>query len=499
VSLPEYRHCAMMTTGNFLLPLLRMERPSVLMIAGFAGILALGAFFAYFPLGILGFTVLFFLFAVFFVRPAWGLLMIVLFMPVKTIMFTVKSPVRSSPDIIHLYFIPIFFMAGILLLHYLSRARKDYPGNALTPLVAAIFGWAVISLFWTDDMNHGINTLLSLTECALVIPLFGYFLKDRDALKKLLIFSFVVGLLLSAATTLSYWYDSRESIELFQDVTFKYGLNKEQDRPGGLAPANHTANILALFIMLSVALFYWVTSAWARAFIAAACLFALFNIFFTGSKGGVGSVVLGLLFLILSSRPLRKRWISWTLAVGAAAFLAMVSTSLVTGEGILQQRTIASAAVASISFSTRLEFWKIGLEYLWDTFGFGAGIGGFARLVDPWPAAHSLYFSVLFDLGVIGFLLFGWLFFRLLLFLRASFRACRDDEVRFTAQCLAAYLVVFLVHGIVDFDYVYFPAWMMASFLMAALFIGAASRGGEAEGEGLPAPGGASGLKGITA
>ena len=155
----------------------------------------------------------------------------------------------------------------------------------------------------------------------------------------------------------------------------------------------------------------------------------------------------------------------------------MYLTSLVTGEDFLKQRSIASASVSSISFNTRLEFWRKGLEYLWDTNGFGCGIGGFAKLVDPWPAAHSIYFSALFDLGVIGFLLLSWLFIKLVLFMVRSLRTCTDEEIRFTAKCLMAYLIIVLVHGLVDFDYVYFPAWVVVSLLVATLHIGSTPAG----------------------
>jgi O-antigen ligase len=148
---------------------------------------------------------------------------------------------------------------------------------------------------------------------------------------------------------------------------------------------------------------------------------------------------------------------------------------LITGESLLKQRAIASAGVSSISFNTRIEFWKKGLEAVWDSWGFGTGIGGFAKLVDPWPAAHSAYFSGLFDLGVVGFALLTWMFFKLIFFIVRSFQRCADDEIRFTAMCLISYLVVFLIHGLVDFDYVYFPAWMVISLLIATLHIGSAS------------------------
>jgi O-antigen ligase len=466
-----------MNIKNIPLPSLQAISLSAPMLILYFFFLVLGASFAYYPLGVLGGTLLFFLFIAFFAKPLLGLLLIVVFMPVKTIVFMVKSPIRDTPDLIHFYFIPVFIVFCLYAIFFLSRAHKDYPKNPIAGLAAAIFGWAVITLFWTEDVNHGLNSILSIVECVLVVPLFGYFLKDKESLDKVLIFSLFVGLTLAALTTLSYWYYPREKVELFQDVNFVYGLNKEQDRPAGLGPANHNANVLAFFIMIGIALFYRLRSRWARGLIVAVCLFMIFNIFFSGSKGAVGSLVLGLLFLIFTVRSLRKNWVWWVVAIGACGFLSMIFTGLATGEDFFKQRTIASASISSISLSTRIEFWRIGLEYIWDSYGFGTGIGGYARLVDPWPAAHSIYFSGLFDLGVIGFLLIAWLAIRLMIFVFRFFRTCKDDEVRFTAKCLVAYLVVFSIHGFVDFDYIYFPAWMAVSLLIATLHIGSASPG----------------------
>ena len=57
------------------------------------------------------------------------------------------------------------------------------------------------------------------------------------------------------------------------------------------------------------------------------------------------------------------------------------------------------------SLGIRLGLWKQGLIDISQSYGMGTGTGGFFKYKDQWPHAHNVYFSVLFDLGIIGFFL----------------------------------------------------------------------------------------------
>ena len=110
---------------------------------------------------------------------------------------------------------------------------------------------------------------------------------------------------------------------------------------------------------------------------------------------------------------------------------------------------------------SRLEWWGVGFRNLVDSWGFGAGTGGFPKLVDPVPGAHSVYFGVLFDFGIIGFILF-FSFLSFIVFKTLSYMKNIDDpELKFTLYCLFGALVTVSLHSLVDLDYTYPLLWFI--------------------------------------
>ncbi|MEW6416559.1 MAG: O-antigen ligase family protein [Nitrospirota bacterium] len=270
---------------------------------------------------------------------------------------------------------------------------------------------------------------------------------------------------MAALTTVSYWYHGSKEIKLFDDAVLSIVLNYESNRPGGLSPANHTSNILNNFIFMGIALLYRANLK-RRALISLIILFLLFNVFFTGSKGGVGSLIIGLFFLIFLATPLRKKAFSLMVLTSFILFITLIIVSFISGKGFLQAR--ATAVGGAFSLKTRLEWWGKGFEHLWGSGGLGLGVGGFPKIIDPEaPGAHSFFFSLLFDLGVIGAAIFGCIFLKILLLAKSTVLKSKDRELSFIAMCLISALVVCFIHGLVDMDYIYQPFWVVLGLLLS--------------------------------
>ena len=145
-------------------------------------------------------------------------------------------------------------------------------------------------------------------------------------------------------------------------------------------------------------------------------------------------------------------------------------------------RLTASSKIATDSFTLRFDYWRQGFAAMESTAWFGWGIGGFDRVIAPVPHAHSLYFNILFDLGLLGLVLF------MIFVLVRGFSVVRsiittgDEQLRLILCCLAVALVSLMIFGLVEFSYMYLHIWAYLGLLGAAQAIAASPPGANREG-----------------
>ena len=120
----------------------------------------------------------------------------------------------------------------------------------------------------------------------------------------------------------------------------------------------------------------------------------------------------------------------------------------------------------SLSLTLRLDFWSTGFHMLKQKV-MGAGIGGFAKLVDPWPGAHSFYFSILFDVGLIGCVILILYFTGLFMKLHDLWQKKNDNTLFLYLNCMLAFWIAFFIHGTVDLAYFLPHIWFFLGVLSA--------------------------------
>jgi O-antigen ligase len=100
----------------------------------------------------------------------------------------------------------------------------------------------------------------------------------------------------------------------------------------------------------------------------------------------------------------------------------------------------------------------------------GLGTGGLRYYKDPLPHAHSIYFSTLFDFGVIGALLLVGLIIALItkLFKLISYQTTYA-QIMLVAS--TGSLLVVGVHGLVDFNYLDYIVWWTLGMVTATILL----------------------------
>ena len=134
-----------------------------------------------------------------------------------------------------------------------------------------------------------------------------------------------------------------------------------------------------------------------------------------------------------------------------------------------------SASESGKSLSYRLKWWSHGAGYTFKkTLGVGMGIGGYKQhFSDKWnyppvPHAHSLYFSFLFDFGVIGFFLMVFLLFTALkeIYLAAIMSQGKVEQTILLS--FTACLIATGVHLLIDGEYNIGLPWFLLGLAMAS-------------------------------
>src|SRR5947208_6623035 len=253
-----------------------------------------------------------------------------------------------------------------------------------------------------------------------------------------------------------------------------HGIAKQGQGVGGfLGDENEFALALNMIVPFS---FFLALSEANRAkkllYMGLTGVFVLANIFSFSRGGFVGLLAVALYCWLRSPKKLRS-------AVVIAALGLVVS--LCAREGYWAR--IQSGWEEGVSAGTgedRLYMWKFGWKMFLDNPVIGVGQGNFpARFGDyegeerlygrtrVWRVAHSLYFTLLPELGLVG----AFIFFRMLYWIRRDLAAIRGSNmapaVLPLAYAMEASLVGFLVSGAFISTLYYPNFWVTMGFVVA--------------------------------
>lgn len=439
------------------------------------------------------FAVLLFLAVVIFlciyIKPLLGLIFTVVMTPLFNMGIILNSPYRKIHEYVYFVFIPVIitlisYFLNKLVKHKTFSTKKI---NNINILFFLLICWIAISLIWTIDILHGLHTLLAVIVCITILYIFEGILTKKEDVQKLLNIFPIIGIVLGLSLLLSKEFHKFIIIESIDNIiTYHitsdptHGVPKVSiyaglhtlgitiTRPGGFAPPNAAANILSLFIFVDIALFY-AASNLKRVMLLAHILFLTICLFMTASKSGAGGLLFGLIAFSLIVPESRKRFIK----IYGVSFILIGILFIIAGDALLKRLKIMLSSKGLTEFiNTRLNWWSKGFSELWDSYGLGIGAGGFPKLIDPIPLAHSFYFSIPVELGIIGLLLFSLILFLKLDKIIKSIPMIKDRNLKFISYSLICALISFFIYGLTDIDYTYYPFWLFLGLITSVVNIG---------------------------
>ena len=193
----------------------------------------------------------------------------------------------------------------------------------------------------------------------------------------------------------------------------------------------------------------------------AAIVYSLSRMGFLAALAGL--LVIGLLWVGMNSRSQRGRlWLGGVGLLVVVAFLFLPTAPLI-------ERFADLASTEEISANTRVEIWRetwqLVRHYPWSGVGLGGYESSFIEYKHVAPLnlvdfAHNDYLQFLAELGVIGFVLLGFLAGRTLVQVFRTASAAGDLNERCFGIAAAGSLTAIGLHSLVDFN-LYLPAHMM--------------------------------------
>lgn len=420
-------------------------------------------FFIPWPVFSLLFYFLFVVLLFVYVRPIYGIYLLIPVIPLRNINLVSDLTLRTHDERYPISILLVILIYGLSTVHRVAGKEGNSSYNKMTILLFFIVIWAFITLFWTIDIYHGVNTLLGLVTGVFVLSLFQTNIKNRVDVKKIFYCIVFASFFWATLTFISkcYYDGSILEINISRNVLLEFEITKAGNRPGGFAGPHFSGSVLSMSLFIIMAVFLD-SKGIIKFLLTLLGLFVIMNIFLTGSKGPVIGLILGLYFTILINPTMRKRVTSWFFFVSVTLILVYLFNIAVFHE----KRLTSTSKISKISVTSRIEYWKAGFEMMSNRW-IGAGAGGFAKVVDPVPHAHSFYFSILFDLGIIGLLLFSIFILWRIIEMIKTMAVSHDKFLQSALYCLTGALVAYFINGIVDMEYTDIHFWMFLGIIGA--------------------------------
>ncbi len=305
------------------------------------------------------------------------------------------------------------FLALYLILAGSGKRELIYPEKLGLPF--ALFAIAlIVSLLFTHDLSDSIRVLLFFIAAFIFAYVIAADISDEKRLIKLLSFIYAAVLITSVYAIIQRKFNLVYVNALFTDLTLNTGIPSRVTST--LDNPNNFSEFLVLFMPLCAAFAGTRKKQLSCVALLIGLAFPAVALIMTYSRSGWISLMLAaFVYLWLRNKKLIPIFIA--LAVLAIPFLP---SSIVTRLTSIVSGLFGSSGRMDTSASHRLLLWQ-GVEYMirdYGVVGIGLGPSSFASvypiyaLVDGASHTQSLYFELILETGVLGFISFMWLALR---------------------------------------------------------------------------------------
>lgn len=435
---------------------------------------------------------IFILFVLFLIRPVWGLYSLIFIIPILSNQagFQIDDYSWARNNLFPVF--SIILAVNILLAGMLRSARirvPSAPANPLAVLILLFLAYGVFSLYWSPNFAFSLIVTASLVINALLFSFVFSMISDSTYHKRCMGFFIVSGIAVATLTVISIIHHPQYKLaeNLIGPLQFSLFYNPKVGLRGyAIEHPNFTSLFLNLSIASSFGMYLVTDNKLFKKLLLPVLIYLIFANALTFSKGGLGSMLIMGLFIIIFSSDLRKRlFMNLSLFIALFILVWFASSSFASQFGNLVRKDIfglTPEGIATVSFSTRLEMWAEGFNAVFEKmrFIYGLGPGGFSFYTKRlW--SHNLLLSFFFDFGLVGLLFFigilvliGKRLYRL-----KKYLVVQNNYFQKMTLALCGGLIAIGIHGLVDFYYNQSIHWLYLALTLSAITLSLESVSGE--------------------
>ncbi len=358
--------------------------------------------------------------------------------------------------------------------------------NPILIVLILIISWNALSLLWTPNFIIGFIHLVKLSANLCIFYLFYYFIDSSDVINRVGWTYLLVGIFLAILSFYSVngidfpakftkeFKENKVSAEMFhyeKKISEKiYFVSQwKVHRHRGTA-FNHPADLgllMNFFIAIGAGLLLSTKKQERKKRVILIVILILLSssAFTTLARAASVSLFILILFLLLFAYKVRKKIIRNSLLILIVFAILFVIVQNEQFMDVALQRM--SATGQESSWTERIRYWTVGYNNFAHTPVTGLGIGASYYYLRPYPHMHNIYLSVLFDMGLVGVLLFCSL---ILMIVKEALPAIiyqKNNYYHYMTVASFGAVLALAAQGLLDFHYNYSVLWLILGFSMS--------------------------------
>lgn len=194
----------------------------------------------------------------------------------------------------------------------------------------------------------------------------------------------------------------------------------------------------------------------------------------TMGRGALGGLIMMFTFLVIALKPLRMRFFLFSTVFLLGLLFIIQAENIIMGAAFTRQKLnvrifkiLEKTSSMQQQAPERIRIWKEGFRLLKKSGFAGIGPGNFKYNVNT-PHAHSVYFSFLFDFGIIGLGILACIGVTLMRGM-LWFVKSQNTYLQYMNVSMIGGLIAIGIHSLVDFEYDSSLIWLYVSIAFATL------------------------------
>lgn len=437
------------------------------------------------------------LLAVFFVRPEWGVYVLIFLVPFTTasVYFYFKADwnfivAKKGIDLIPVFAGVVLFTFWGYMVRRLSRVDTVAEGNFLAAPVFLILLYAGLTILVSDSIEHSLFQFVIFAMNVGIFFLITAYIRDEKHLA-VAVWCFVFsGLLQSSIYMICFFFEPYTlTHKIFPGCYFVMqivgGYFQSSGMPqvdGGFMDHHELALLVNLSLPIVFALYLTREDSLSRKILVGLMIMLVLVVLKTQSRGGIGSLMVIGSIAPLVFQTTRKFFIRFFIVFAVAILslyvvenmvISVITKKYVTPRlFVLGSKMIAEKNVVDPGLKEktgRMRLWKKSFKKYKGYLVEGFGVGNLKKFCNA-PHAHSVILSFLFDFGLAGLAAITFIIvaiFKRFVFLLRYQTSCNQ----IVAIAFGVGLIAIGIHGQVDFEYNTSLLWLYIGLAVSSFRI----------------------------